>query len=177
MPAEDPQSVATSAAVGTPLPVQLPSSTQSPAKSSPYARKGPLRWLRTFLLLCWIVIVSYLGNAGSNLYRLDHADLTNLLVWSRVRDALLLPGPLAGKNTPLWAHLLSAVAFAFVLVRYNRGEPRYRDEPVSDALEAPPLYQRIIIHHLSDLHYQQKAKKNGVDPLVRYLGYLEELRA
>ena len=47
---------------------------------------------------------------------------------------------------------------------------------MSNGSQAPSELQRIVIHHLSDLHYQQESSKNGVDPLVRYRGYLEELR-
>src|SRR5260221_5200294 len=39
----------------------------------------------------------------------------------------------------------------------------------------PSTSQRIVIHHLSDLHYQQESRNTSVDPLVQYRGYLEEL--
>lgn len=51
---------------------------------------------------------------------------------------------------------------------------------MSPAQEADSVRQRIIIHHLSDLHYRQqsdtsRASSQGQDPLVKYRGYLEGL--
>jgi hypothetical protein len=44
-----------------------------------------------------------------------------------------------------------------------------------NAVQASPGFQRIIIHHLSDLHYQQESHGSKDNPLVRYRGYLEQL--
>lgn len=46
---------------------------------------------------------------------------------------------------------------------------------MSSAFQEPPLYQRIVIHHLSDVHYPPASRSKGADPLVRYNRYLEGL--
>ena len=45
---------------------------------------------------------------------------------------------------------------------------------MSSAAPTPQAYQRVIIHHLSDLHYQQTRSSND-NPLTRYMGYLDQL--
>lgn len=46
---------------------------------------------------------------------------------------------------------------------------------MSNAVPASLASHRIIIHHLSDLHYQQDSHGSNDHPLVRYRGYLEQL--
>jgi hypothetical protein len=51
---------------------------------------------------------------------------------------------------------------------------------MSSIQQAGPRQQRIVIHHISDVHFRQRPGNNrelraGQDPLVKYRGYLEEL--
>ncbi len=46
---------------------------------------------------------------------------------------------------------------------------------MSNAVPPSPGNQRIIIHHVSDLHYQQESRSEPDNPLIRYRGYLEQL--
>lgn len=45
---------------------------------------------------------------------------------------------------------------------------------MTTAAQAPASYPPIIIHHLSDLHYQQLPQGKSDNPLIRYRGYLDQ---
>ncbi len=48
---------------------------------------------------------------------------------------------------------------------------------MSQGTQLPHAGHRIIIHHVSDLHYQRVSGSNQDDPLIQYSGYLDGLAA
>lgn len=80
-----------------------------------YPRRGPLKWTRTGLLLCWTLIGGYVVTVVLNLFQLVTGGSSSIRDRAALAHALLLPAGLSRSDAPVAAYAPFAALFLLVV--------------------------------------------------------------
>lgn len=81
-----------------------------------HPQHGAIRAIKYILLICWAVVVGYLGMVAGNLLELGQRDIAGLTDWTTLVRAFIPPGLPTDAHTTLIVGIITGLTFAFLVV-------------------------------------------------------------